>query len=301
MGSSDERRSENVERRPMGDLGWFGSIMVIPDDARKPRLLDLFCGEGGASAGYVRAGFDVVAVDNCAKRGDAYPLDGEFVVADAIEFLLSQGHEFDAIHASPPCTGYTRGTAAIPDRLERYDRLIGATREALQIVGKPYIIENVADARKELIDPVMLCGRMFSLSALDTDGTPLVLDRHRLFEGGNGVTLTAPPHPKHDRSVQVAGAYGGARRDKYEARHVRKGGYVPPSLDVLRSLLGTPWMTEQGCFLSIPPIYTEYLGRQLMAHLSHVSVDSLARGRAKTDRLLARRERAASGRRPSDG
>lgn len=232
----------------------------------RPRLLDLFCGEGGAGVGYHRAGFDVVGVDSSSARLDRYPFDCH--EGDAIEFVLAHGHEFDAVHASPPCTGYTRGTVAIPDRLERYDRLIGATREALQIIGRPYVIENVADARTELIDPVMLCGRMFSLGAADEDGTWLVLDRHRLFEGGNGVVLTAPPHLKHDRNVQVAGAYGGARRDKDEARHVRKGGYVPKSVDVLRALLGTPWMTEQGCFLSIPPEYTSHIGRQLHGHLS---------------------------------
>lgn len=231
----------------------------------RPLLLDLFCGEGGAGAGYHDAGFDVFGVDTSIARLDRYPYPA--VGFDAIEFVLAHGWEFDAIHASPPCTGYTRGTVAIPDRLERYDRLIAATREALQIVGRPYVIENVADARSELIDPVMLCGRMFGLGATDTDGTPLVLDRHRLFEGGNGVTLTAPLHEKHDRSVQVAGAYGGARRDKREAREVRKGGYVPRSLEVLRDLLGTPWMSEEGCFLSIPPTYTRHIGRQLLAHL----------------------------------
>lgn len=72
-------------------------------------------------------------------------------------------------------------------------------------------------------------------------------------------------HRKHDRDVQVAGAYGGARRDKHEARHVRKGGYVPKSLYVLRQLLGTPWMTEEGCFLSIPPAYTAWIGQHLLA------------------------------------
>lgn len=230
-----------------------------------PKLLDLFCGEGGATAGYVCAGFEVFGVDNDAKRLRTYPLPCH--EGDAIEFLLAHGHRFDAVHASPPCTGYTRGTAAIPDRLERYDRLIGATREALEIVGVPYIIENVADARGELHDPIMLCGRMFGLGAIDTDGTPLVLDRHRLFEGSPGLDLEAPHHPKHDRSIQVAGAYGGARRDKVEARTIRKGGYVPKDLGVLRALLGTPWMTEQGCFLSIPPAYTFHLGRQLMEHL----------------------------------
>jgi len=91
----------------------------------------------------------------------------------------------------------------------------GCARSALV-----YGIENVADARPERIEPVMLCGRMFGLEATDDDGTRLVLDRHRLFE--SSVLLVVPPHPKHDRTVQVAGAYGGARRDKDEARNVRK-------------------------------------------------------------------------------
>lgn len=227
------------------------------------RLLDLFCGEGGAGMGYALAGFDVFGVDSSASRLKHYPFSSH--KGDAIEYLLEHANEFDAVHASPPCTGYTRGTAAIPDRLSRYDRLIGATRETLRIAGKPYVIENVADARPELHDPVMLCGRMFGLGATDTDGTHLVLDRHRLFE--SNVNLLVPDHVTHDRTVQVGGAYGGARRDKNEALLVRKGGYVPASLDVLRELVGAPWMTEQGCFLSIPPTYTEYLGKQILAHI----------------------------------
>lgn len=65
--------------------------------------------------------------------------------------------------------------------------------------------------------------------------------------------------------MQCAGAYGGARRDKVEARTIRKGGYVPGT-DVMRELLGTPWMSEKGCQLSIPPAYTEHIGAQLLAH-----------------------------------
>ncbi len=224
------------------------------------RLLDLFCGEGGASQGWCQAGFEVVGVDTNPARLARYPFDSH--QADAIEFVLEHGRKFDLVHASPTCTGYSRGTAAIPDRVSRYDRLIAATREALVSIGVPYVIENVEDAKRELRSPVMLCGRQFGLAATDDDGTPLVMDRHRLFE--SNLMLMVPPHPKHDRSLQVAGAYGGARRDKHEARHVRKGGYVPKSLDVLRALLGTPWMSEEGCFLSIPPAYTEWLGGQLL-------------------------------------
>lgn len=231
----------------------------------RPRLLDLFCGEGGAGQGYHLAGFDVFGVDTNRSRLANYPFDSQ--CGDAIDYLLSHGHEYDAIHASPTCTGYSRGTVAIPDRLTRYDRLIAATRAAMP-AGVPYVIENVAGAKTELHNPILLCGRMFGLSATDDDGTPLVMDRHRLFE--SSVFLMAPPHETHDRTVQVAGSYGGARRDKDEARHIRKGGYVP-SADVQRSLLGTPWMSEKGCQLSIPPVYTEFIGRQLMDALKAVA------------------------------
>jgi DNA (cytosine-5)-methyltransferase 1 len=233
----------------------------------RPKALDVFSGEGGAGKGYMNAGFCVDAVDMSAARLARYPREcsaAKVVQGDAIAYILDHGHKYALKHASPTCTGYSRGTAAIPDRLEKYDRLIGATREALLMVGGPYVIENVADARPELRDPLLLCGRMFGLSAIDDDGTPLVMDRHRLFECSEFVMV--PDHPKHDRRVQVAGSYGGARRDKVEARTIRKGGYVP-SADVQRALLGTPWMSEKGCQLSIPPVYTEYIGRQILERI----------------------------------
>jgi DNA (cytosine-5)-methyltransferase 1 len=230
----------------------------------RPRLLDLFCGEGGAGMGYARAGFDVTGVDNAPARLTRYPF--AYHQADAIVYLLAHGHEYDVIHASPPCTGYSRGTAALPDRLIRYDRLIAATREVLEMVGRPWVIENVEDAKSELRQPIMLCGRQFGLTATDDDGTPLIMDRHRLFESNR--FLMGLPHEPHSDRVQVAGSYGGARRDKDEARNVRKGGYVPKSVDVQRALLGTPWMSEKGCQLSIPPVYTQFLGEQLLEQLA---------------------------------
>lgn len=229
----------------------------------RPLLLDLFCGEGGASAGYVQAGWDVVGLDNAKPRLTRYPFPhyrGDW----SMVYELVERFQPQAIHASPPCTGYTRGTAAIPDRLSRYDRLIGTVRLVLEDLGLPYVIENVADARRELVSPVLLCGRMFGLETEDEDGTRLVLDRHRLFEAGGWVPMV-PDHAPHDRTLQVAGSYAGARRDKVEARTVRRGGYVPPSVEVQRMLLGAPsWMSERGIQLSIPPAYTQHLGEQLL-------------------------------------
>lgn len=214
-------------------------------------VLDNFGGEGGVAVGYAMRGAVVLGVENKPARIKRYPFP--VLHMDAIEAIVRYGPYFDLIHGSPTCTGYSRGTAAIPDRIARYPRLIPATREAMLGTGRPYVIENVADARRELEDPVMLCGRMFALGATDDDGTALVMDRHRLFETSWG--MEQPDHPPHDRRLQVAGSYGGARRDKIEAREERKGGYVPRSVDVQRSMLGTPWMSERGCFLSLPPAY----------------------------------------------
>lgn len=226
-------------------------------------VLDAFCGEGGVSVGWHRGltalgiPHRITGVDTSAARLARYPF--ERVQANALDYTYRHGRRFHLLLGSPTCTGYSRGTAAIPDRLERYDRLIGTWRVLAEATGRPYVLENVADARPELRLPIMLCGRMFGLTTTDDDGTPLVLDRHRLFE--SNLPLMQPEHPSHDRA-QVAGSYAGARRDKLEARTIRRGGYVP-SADVQRSLLGVEWMSERGCQLSIPPAYTEWLALQL--------------------------------------
>ncbi len=244
--------------------------------------LDLFCGEGGAGQGYQDAGAVTYGVDNDKARlahyqgpthhGDVLDVMARLLRGEAVDFTHKDGRvewlrlgDFAFIHASPPCQGYSQGTVALPDRAQRYTRMIGVTRELLQATGLPYVIENVERALPEMHAPVLLCGRMFGLEATDDDGTRLVLDRHRLFESNVG--LLVPQHYPHDRSLQVAGVYGGARRDKHEARHVRKGGYVPPSLNVLKTLIGAPWMSEKGLFLSIPPAYSRFIGEQVIDHL----------------------------------
>jgi len=227
----------------------------------RPRLLDLFCCEGGAAAGYARAGFDVVGVDLDPRFAKRYPF--EFHAGDAIEFVKAHGHEFDAIHASPPCQAYsiTKHTHS-----NTHPMLIDATRDALIATGRPYVIENVVGA--PLVNPLMLCGSEFDLTTTDTDGLPLRLERHRLFE--SNIFLLGNGGCRHDKRVQVAGAYGGGSSDRRHAKEVRRGGYTPAK-EVRAALLGIDWMTLHGMSQSVPPAYTAHVGAQLLDHLRSVA------------------------------
>ncbi|MGW5790990.1 hypothetical protein ACWEV3_10330 [Saccharopolyspora sp. NPDC003752] len=103
--------------------------------------------------GYHRAGFDVVGGD--IARQPRYPF--EFHQADALEFLAAHGHEFDAIHASPPCQAFTNAQRI---RGNDHPDLIAPTRDLLITTGRPWVIENVEGA--PLHNPVMLCAALLT-------------------------------------------------------------------------------------------------------------------------------------------
>lgn len=69
------------------------------------RVLDLFSGQGGVGAGYVRAGHDVLGVDINPNCGKYYP--SEFVTADAWEFVEKNWRAFDVVHFSTVPPAYT--------------------------------------------------------------------------------------------------------------------------------------------------------------------------------------------------
>jgi DNA (cytosine-5)-methyltransferase 1 len=225
-----------------------------------PRLLDLCGCEGGAAMGYMHAGWHVTSVDLDAAALKRNPAD-ERIQADALEYLAEHGHEYDAIHASFPCQRWSANGAN--PAADKWPDLITPGRELLEASGVPWVMENTPKAplRRDLI----LCGTQFGLTAVDDDGTVLHLRRHRVFE--SNVRIDTPPGPcRHPRGVQWAGVYGGARKDKVEAKQVRKGGYVPPSAQVQSDLLGgVDWMTGKGRRECIPPVYAEFIGRQLLA------------------------------------
>jgi DNA (cytosine-5)-methyltransferase 1 len=219
------------------------------------RLLDMFCGAGGCSVGYRRAGFDeIVGVDLSPQP--RYPF--EFVRGDAIEYLAARGREFDAVHASPPCQCYSPLRAIHPD--SAHPDLVGPTRKLLKRVGRPYVIENVPGA--PLYFPVTLCGSMFGLTARSRDdGIRYELRRHRLFETSFHCRA---PRCRHRRPVLGVYGHGGGSK----SRQRLSGAGVYAKADEARRIMGIDWMTMAELSQAIPPVYTEFIGRQLVEHLT---------------------------------
>lgn len=217
------------------------------------RLLDLFCGAGGASVGYHRAGFDVVGVDIAPQPNYPY----EFHQSDVLDLTLGDLAGFDVIHASPPCQRFSdlahrNGNGSDwPDLVRPIRWLIGS---------KPYVIENVEGA--PLINPIMLCGTMFD---------ELRVLRHRLFE--SNLPLVAPPHVTphplvftHDKRK----AHYGLLDQDQSFVQVTGGGNA--TLANKLDAMGAWWMnSHHEVNESIPPAYTEFIGGQLLAHIAAVA------------------------------
>lgn len=229
----------------------------------KPRLLDLFCGAGGTAMGYHRAGFEVEGVD--IKPQPHYPF--KFYQADALTFPLEG---YDAYHASPPCQAYSRLRHLPWLKGKNYPALISVTRQLLVATGKPWVIENVADAPLgQEYGYIMLCG--WSLAEMP-------IYRHRLFE--SNVPMFAPSHRPHPEVIYPGGKLG----SRYSQANSACGAFgytktVPRSYGTFVSVvghdgtrnfpkakeaMGVGWMTKEELSQAIPPAYTEYIGKYLM-------------------------------------
>jgi DNA (cytosine-5)-methyltransferase 1 len=215
----------------------------------RPRLLDLFCGAGGASVGYARAGFDVVGVDIVDQPH--YPF--AFIRADALDVLANARH-FDAVHASPPCqwgTAYKRR----PDHVRPAPNLIGSVRAGCLAAGVPYAIEQpkVNAAALEADRTITLTGMMFGLDVL----------RARCFETNVPVVLLPCP----DRSRQTPRFPHATNR--VNLRRTVEVGAWRISLEVQRIAMGIDWMSRPELSQAIPPAYTEWIGGRLLDALAH--------------------------------
>ena len=222
----------------------------------RPLLLDLFCGAGGAAMGYHRAGFDVVGVDINPQPN--YPF--RFIRADSLRVLQDffehsrpwQGN-VAAVHASPPCQasctlikGNQRATA------DNHADLIPQTRELLEALGLPTVIENVqgAKVRRDLT----LCGEMFGLGVI----------RHRYFECS--FPVVQPRHMPHRGRVR-GWRHGQFFDGPYVAVYGDGGG--KGSVAEWQAAMGIDWTVVRSEIAeAIPPAYTEHVGAQLVGHLT---------------------------------
>jgi DNA (cytosine-5)-methyltransferase 1 len=213
----------------------------------RPRLLDAFCGAGGAGMGYHRAGFDVTGVD--IKPQPRYPF--AFHQGDALDFIREHGHEFDCIHASPPCQKYSVANN-IHKRSDHPD-LLGPTRDALNATGLPWVIENVPGAPMQ--NYVVVCGLSLGCN----------VKRHRWFESNvllfgttcgdhSGDWLLVFGHTVLTRGKTVGRANGGG--PTIRRKHV--------GTDRGREAMGIDWMNRDELSEAIPPAYTHFIGDQLI-------------------------------------
>ena len=213
----------------------------------RPRLLDLFCGAGGCSVGYERAGFDVVGVDIEPQKN--YPF--EFHQGDALRFVAAHGHEFDAIHVSPPCQAYSQASQSQRNAGKDYPDLLAPTRDALNLTGKPWVIENVPGAPMRA--DFKLCGCHFGLA----------LRRERWFETSWRAFELQPPHNHTGAVVSVVG-HG-------SPSWVRATLGYTPTIVHYRAAMGIDWMNRDELSQAIPPAYTSFIGARLLEQVKAVA------------------------------
>lgn len=229
----------------------------------KPRALDLFCCAGGASMGLHRAGYDVTGVD--IKPQPRYCGDA-FIQADVLTLDPAFIAGFDAVHASPTCQKFSLGPYIHPKGRtsgykvarpraahDEHEDLIPETRALVQASGPPYVIENVP--RAPLIRPVMLCGTMFGLKVY----------RHRLFETNWPLSRLLPSHGAHGRTTNAKSGYS---THAHGAEMICCAGNNFRRVDGMAAMEIDWPATRPEVAQMIPPAYTQWLGEQLMAHLT---------------------------------
>lgn len=217
-------------------------------------LLDLCCCAGLAADGYMKAardlGIDLHIVGIDIDPQPHYPY--EFIQADAVEFLTRHGHEFDRIHASPPCQQYSHSTAQFRNKGKIYPDILASIRAGIDALGIPAVIENVPSA--PIRPDVKFVGYVFDL--------PII--KKRFFE----------LHHWFMMNPQMALTRKSVKRGDF-ATVVGKGHKNPVALCKVpgetikqkwRAALGTDRveLTYREMAEGFPPAYTHYIGMEFL-------------------------------------
>lgn len=206
-------------------------------------ILDTFCCEGGAGAGYYQVGFKVTGIDIVEQH--RYPFT--FVHGDALKLLADHDFlaQFDAVHASPPCQAHSKA-----QRIQNNDHpdLIEPVRKLLIASGLPYVIENVRGA--PLLDPIELCGCMFP---------GLGVYRERLFE--TSFKIIPPKHVEHTDPVVKMG------RPPLPGHRMHVVGHFSGVDNARKAMGGMHWASREGLREALPIPYTRFIGKALIRHI----------------------------------
>lgn len=231
------------------------------------KLLDLYSGAGLGAIGYQQAGFHVTGVD--IEKKSCYAGD-TWIEADALEVLADVKfcRQFDAIHASPPCQKYSQSTAMFRAQGKQYADLIEPTRNMLNLIGMPYIIENVPTA--PIRADIVLHGWMFGLHVM----------RKRHFELGGGFFMMQPGVSKRVGSVKdgdfctVIGKQG-YRKYKGLPKNWRPKFDQGTGIKTWLYAMGIPIeykFRDTEISEGIPPAYTKYIGGYLFEYINKINL-----------------------------
>ncbi len=227
------------------------------------KLLDAFSCAGVGAKGYADAGWDVLCLDHnrLALAHNPYPT----VEGDALTHLADAKFmaQFDAVHASPPCQGYSATFELVKGQGRnkgRANNLIPEVTDLLDKWGGPYVIENVERSPlKAWPGVVRLCGSSWGLK----------VQRHRLFAPGGGVVLSGPPcdHTAFDKDP-ITGRHRPWGVYYNKGDNIPAGGRTCPTLDHAKECMGVtreiPW--KYLCE-GLPPVMTHHIGAQMLEQL----------------------------------
>lgn len=192
------------------------------------RVLDLFCGAGGAGLGYAQAGYEVIGIDIMPQQH--YPF--AFIRADAMNPPVKL-EDFDLVHASPPCQSYSKRLRHLAHEQPKF---IQELRIMLQ--GHDYVIENVEGSP---LDGITLCATAFNIP----------MRRHRVFE----TSFKLPqPQCQHELFELTMNYHNTKRRRMWKAR------YGETVMRSFKRHLGVEFMTDDEAEQCIPPQYTQFIG-----------------------------------------
>jgi len=209
--------------------------------------------------GLHRAGFDVTGID--IKRQPRYPSFHDAPYAQFFHFIQADAlrppvrlENFDLIWASPPCQAYVK----LAKKDGRHPELIEPIRELLARANCPSIIENVEGA--PLWRPIRLCGSSFGLG----------VRRHRCFEVSFPIMFPQCRHVLQGDDIRayygkpgwLVWTRGGAQVQKAGRKPLLRG-----SVDNAPADMGIDWMSWDDLREAIPPVYSEFIGREALRQM----------------------------------